>query len=281
MWLLFAAAASVLALWLEPRLSARSASRKARVAYDETAPAGAWGGGPPVDAARREAARFTGSASTGNGVEAEELEGLPIRLPALAPWPAASDAAGIDAIGQGGAEVDREGGAALGLPATTEVAVESGLQKTNGQTAGEDAATELDEAAEDVATTASIDSNSQPDAGFGWDPNGPLVVPLYTSVPLAQAPANEQLPTMGGGSLGSAGGNTLGAGGAGGFTIGGAGAGGSLSPHVGAAGGTAVGSAGAFGIASPPATPSPFAIPVAWVLTPYGWILVPVYPVIF
>jgi hypothetical protein len=259
-WLALAALVGVFTMWLEPRLAVRPQPRKAIAWRDDSA---YWGGGAVGSAS----AHVVHAPAPVAAEASPELRPEPLGVP-LPAWPTL-DARPSDAAAEANAPSDATAWSGDG---DAEVAVDA---ESHDGDLGE------------VATTASPGVASS-GAAFGGDPNAPLIVPLYTSVPVGLPVVGDPRPTMGGTaqSQGGAGGTSVGL--AGGSVVGLAGgtavglAGGSV---VGLAGGTAVGLAGAAkapGIAfgtnatlRPMPLLGPFPTPVAIVITPLGWLVVP------
>lgn len=272
-WLLFAAVAAAAGIWIDSAVDLERKARKPRVTVrEEPSPeVPYWGGGPSTTAVTPPT---TDVPAQWPSWMSEAAEPPPREEPL---------ASAVDAGGE--VEPTIEADAAARTTADAEPP-EADLDAAEAEPA-------TDAAPPEDAGDASPELLAMADAGVAWDPNAPVIVPLYTPVPIELPPISTPPPTLGGTSIGAAGagGSPIGSGGAGGSTIGGAGAGGTFGAGVHAAGGTAVGSAGAISTSAAggfapfggaPVTPlsaSPFNAPVTVILTPFGWFVVPLFPV--
>lgn len=257
-WLLWAAIVGAGLIWAdlsvireEPKTRNARVAREESVPVEAVGPARPYGGGPVVETPPIE----TPASATPTSAASEE--GYPIPVPSFTPaMPVEQEAGTVDAAADVTAEVIEE--------APIEDAVV------------EDTAPPEDTGAPQVAAAEDAEPY----------PNVPYVVPIPVLPPVELPPVSETPQTLAGSPIGAAGaggtaigvggagGTAIGAGGAGGTTIGAGGAGGTVTPGIGIGGGTAVGSAGAISPFTPIA-PTPFGVPM---LTPFGWILVPVSP---
>lgn len=257
-WLLWAAIVGAGLIWVDRSLIreepetrnvrpfTHAEGREESLPVEAVGPARPYGGGPSVETPT--VIETPASSAPSSATE----EGYPIPVPSFTPaLPVEQEAGTVDAAPDATAEVAQE--------ASTEDAFV------------EDATPPEDTGAPQVATAEDAEPY----------PNVPYVVPLPILPAVELPPVSEAPQTLAGSpigatgaggnaiGLGGAGGSTIGIGGAGGTAIGVGGAGGAVTPGVGLGGGTAIGIAGA------PAPFTPFGVPM---LTPFGWILVPVSP---
>jgi hypothetical protein len=260
-----AAVSGVLTFWLEPRL-AREQPRRVSAGGSDTAQY--WAGSASSAAGHSTSVASVTSVTSVTSVDAAWH------------WPTAFEWVAVDA----GVEES-----APSVDAHVDVHAEDAAHDDTN-----DVAVDHEDVTQAPLLVAVIDSAPLGPAPLS-DPNVPTIVPLYVSVPIPNSPVADTKPTLGGTAIGAAGaggipatGLALGAG----FPTG-YGAGGGFTPAANAAGGasafggTRVG-ATTFGIAGglpfgatthlglfSPQVLAPFDGPVTFVLTPYGWFVVP------